>query len=399
MNKELLKVLNQAEKEFIIDDIEEKLTESITTGNINTTLKITTKDGEKYSFQKINKEVFKRPDQVMENIFGIWAYLRQKVKKEHGNPSREVLCPIGTLDGKGFMIDENGNYWRMYDWIKDAITYDTIDKSERFKQAGGAFGKFHNRLADYPAEKLHEAIPDFHNTRKRFENFQYSVLEDKAGRLKAIAGQLDHPLKKAIDYILSCEKELSLLEDGKKTGKLPLRVTHNDTKINNVMFDNKTDEAICVIDLDTVGKGSVLEDVGDALRFACKVGEEPDSPKEAIMDEELFEAFIEGYLDETLVITEDGKVNENPKCGLIENEIDLMHKAPRILAMELGMRFIGDYLDGDVYFKRKEGQREDINLHRGLVQLHLAEDMKQKEEEMKEFIESYVQEKINEKNE
>jgi len=389
------KLLKKVEESFLVREI--KGTKPITAGNINSTYQVEA-EIEKYILQKINKKVFTRPDEVMQNIRRVNRYLEKKVLQEGGNPDREVLHPIDTLDGTRFLIDENGDYWRMYNWIEDAKTYDNIDSPDIFYEVGAAFGEFHNRLADFPAKNLHEAIPDFHNTPKRFKDFELAVLADKSGRLQAIAGEPNHPLKKSIDYILACEDELNTLELGKKTGELPLRVTHNDTKINNVMIDDKTGKAICVIDLDTVGPDTVEVDFGDAIRSGGNpAGEEPENIKDAVLDLELFKAFTKGYLDKTLVITEDGKINQDPEAGLTENEIDLLYKAPRILALELGMRFIGDYLNGDEYFKRKEGQREDINLHRGLVQLHLAEDMKQKEEEMKEFIESYVQEKINEK--
>lgn len=391
MNEELLKKIQET---FLVRKI--KGVKPITTGNINSTLRVEA-EGANYILQKINKNVFTRPEEIMQNIRRVNRFLEKKVLYEGGNPDREVLHPIDTLNGSRFLIDENGDYWRMYDWIEDARTYDTADTPEMFYQAGRGFGRFQKRLIDYPAETLHEAIPDFHNTPKRFKDFQLAVLADKSGRLQAIKGQKNHPLKLAIDYIMNCEEEINLLQLGKLSGNLPIRVTHNDTKINNVMIDNKTGEAICVIDLDTVGPDTALADYGDAIRFANKAGEEPKSPKEAVIDMELFEAYTKGYLNETLVITEDGKINENPKHGLIKNEIDLMHKAPRILTLELAMRFIGDYLNGDEYFELKEGQPQDFNLHRGLVQLHLAEDMKQKESQMKEFIDSYVQEKINEK--
>lgn len=194
--------------------------------------------------------------------------------------------------------------------------------------------------------------------------------------------------------MLAAKDEIRVLELGKLSGELPIRVTHNDTKINNVMIDNETGEAICVIDLDTVGPDTALVDFGDAIRSGSnKAGEEPENIEDAVMDLELFEAYTRGYLDETLVIGKDGKVNTDPKVGLTQNEIALLHKAPKILTLELAMRFIGDYLNGDEYFKLKEGQAPDLNLKRGLVQLHLAEDMLKKEEQMKAIVESIIRER------
>jgi len=389
MNKELLQRMQET---FLIRKIEG--IKPISTGNINSTYKIEA-EGATYILQKINKTVFTKPNEVMQNIRRVSRFLEKKVLYEGGSPNREVLHPIDTLDGSRFLVDEDGEYWRMYDCIEDAKTYDTIDSPETFYKIGRAFGKFQKRLADYPARELHEAIPNFHNTPKRFKDFQLAVLADKAGRLQAIKGQKNHPLKLAIDYIMGCEEEVNLLELGKLSGELPIRVTHNDTKINNVMIDNKTGEPICVIDLDTVGPDTALVDYGDAIRSgANKVGEEPENIKDAAMDMELFKSYTKGYLDETLIITEQGRMNIDPKQGATEKEIGLLHKAPRIIALELAMRFLGDYLNGDEYFKLKEGQPDDHNLTRGLVQLHLAEDMKQKEEQMKRFVDSIIEERV-----
>lgn len=391
MNKELLKKI---EETFLIRKISS--TNTISTGNINSTYKIEA-DGATYILQRINKKVFTKPEEVMQNIRRVSRFLEKKVLYEGGNPSREVLHPIDTLDGTRFLIDENGDYWRMYDCIEGARTYDNIDNKEIFSKVGGAFGKFQKRLADYPAANLHEAIPDFHNTPKRYTDFELAVLADKAGRLQAIKGQRNHPLKLAIDKILDSKEEIRLLELGKLSGELPIRVTHNDTKINNVMIDNQTGEAICVIDLDTVGPDTALVDFGDAIRSGANpAGEEPENIEDATMDIELFEAYTRGYLAETLVIDENGNVNTDSKAGLTQNEIGLLHKAPKILTLELAMRFLGDYLNGDEYFRLKEGQPKDLNFKRGLVQLHLAEDMISKENEMKDVVESIVEERKKE---
>lgn len=388
MDKELLQKI---EATFLIRKINS--INSISTGNINSTYKMESAEGS-YILQKINKNVFAKPEEVMQNIRRVSRFLEKKVLLEEGNPKREVLHPIDTLDGSRFFVDENGDHWRMYDCIENARTYDNIDNKDIFYKVGGAFGKFQKRLADYPVENLHEAIPDFHNTPKRYTDFELAILADKAGRLQAIKGQRNHPLKLAIDKILENKEEIRLLELGKLSGELPIRVTHNDTKINNVMIDNKTGEAICVIDLDTVGPDTALVDFGDAIRSGANpAGEEPEKIEDANMDLELFEAYTRGYLDETLVVSADGKINTDSKAGLTKNEIALLHKAPKILTLELAMRFLGDYLNGDEYFKLKEGQPEDMNLTRGLVQLHLAEDMISKEKKMKAIVESIVKER------
>ena len=394
MNKEFLEPI---ENNFLIRRIKE--VEPISTGNINSTLKIKA-EGANYILQKINKFVFKKPEEVMRNIRRVSRFVERKVLQEGGDPRREVLHPIATLDGTSFYIDENGEYWRMYDLIEGAVTYDTVESEEMFYKVGKAFGKFQNRLVDYNANTLHEAIPDFHNTPKRFTDFQLAILADKAGRLQEIKGQPNHPLKKANDYILSQEDELRLIEVGKLSGKLPIRVTHNDTKINNVMIDKESGEPICVIDLDTIGPDSCLVDFGDAIRSgANRVGEEPEQVDAAKMDIGLFQAYTKGYLSQTLLVDKDGKINTDPQKGLVEAEIELLHKAPQILTLELAMRFLGDYLNGDEYFKLKPNQPADINLRRGLTQMYLAQDMFEKETEMKKIVEQIVSERTKSEEE
>ena len=386
------KILEAIESNFLIRKINSS--KPLSTGNINSTEKIEA-EGANYILQKINKFVFKKPEEVMQNIRRVSRFLERKVLQEGGDPKREVLHPIATLDGTSFYKDENGEYWRMYDLIEGAVTYDTVESEEMFEKVGKAFGKFQNRLVDYNASALHEAIPDFHNTPKRFTDFQLAILADKAGRLKAIKGQPNHPLKKAIDYILSQEDELRLIEVGKLSGKLPIRVTHNDTKINNVMIDQETGEPICVIDLDTIGPDSCLVDFGDAIRSgANKAGEEPEQIDAAKMDIDLFRAYTKGYLSQTLVVDKDGRINTDLQKGLVEAEVELLHKAPKILTLELAMRFLTDYLNGDEYFQLKPGQPEDINLRRGLTQMYLAQDMAEKEPEMEAIVKQIVSERI-----
>lgn len=388
MDSKFLERIKKMGEQFLIREIIS--VEGISSGNVNSTLRVKAKDAN-YILQKINKFVFKKPEEVMQNIRRVSRFLEKKVLLEGGNPAREVLHPINTLDGSRFFIDDDGEYWRMYDLIEGAVTYDTIDNSEMFYKVGKAFGKFQNRLVDYDASTLHEAIPDFHNTPKRFRDFMRAIKDDKVGRYDEIRGNVKHPLNKAIAYILKQEEELGLLEKGKKIGKLPIRVTHNDTKINNVMIDQETGEPICIIDLDTIGPDTCLVDFGDAIRSgANRAGEEPENLTDAKLDLELFKAYTKGYLSQTLVKDSKGNINQDPQKGLVEQEIRLLHKAPQILAMELAMRFIGDYLNGDEYFQLKDGQPEDINLRRGLTQMYLAQDMAKKENEMQNIVEAII---------
>lgn len=394
MNNNFLK---QRENNFLIRKIKNENT--ISTGNINSTYKIES-EGANYVLQRINKYVFKKPEQVMQNICNVSRFLERKVLQEGGNPKREVLHPIDTLDGTSYFLDENGEYWRMYDLIEGAKTFDIVDNPETFKKVGKAFGKFQNRLIDYNAQNLHEAIPDFHNTPKRIDDLKRAVVSDRVGRLQEIKGKSNHPLKQAIDYILSKEEELKVIEEGKKSGKIPLRVTHNDTKINNVMIDEETGEPICVIDLDTIGPDSSLVDFGDAIRSGANpAGEEPKKIDSGKIDLELYKAYTEGYLSETLVIDEKGKLNKDKQKGLTEEEVKLLHKAPEIITLEQASRFIEDYLNGDVYFKIKSNQPNDVNLRRGLTQIYLAQDMAKKSKEMEKIVQEIVDEKIKNKSE
>ncbi len=375
MKKEELEALT---KEFLIRKI--KAGKPITTGNINSTYLIEGEQEKKYILQRINKTVFTKPEEVMQNIRRVSRYLERQVLQEGGDPSREVLHPISTLNGTSFVIDENGEYWRMYDCIEGARTYDTIDSPETFYKVGKAFGRFQNRLSEFPIETLHEAIPDFHNTPKRFTDFELAILADKAGRLQAIKGNKNAPLKQAIDYLLSQKEDCRYIVLGKKTGSLPVRVTHNDTKINNVMIDDKTGEAICVIDLDTVGPDSILVDYGDAIRSGCnKAGEEAEHAEDVKMDLELYRAFTQGFMQEVK--------------DLNSKEIEGLVIAPRIITIEQGMRFLTDYLNGDTYFKLKPNQPADFNFTRAINQIQLAKDMKQKEEQMKHIVKEMLQEK------
>jgi len=393
MNKQFLE---QIESNFLIRKI--KNVTVISSGNVNQTYKIEA-DGANYILQKVNKFAFKKPEEVMQNIRRVSRFLENKVLKEGGNPKREVLHPIDTLDGKRFVLDEQEDCWRMYDLIDGAVTYDTSDSEEMFFKVGQAFGQFQNRLMDYDAQTLHEAIPNFHNTPKRLMDLKIAIVADKVGRLAEIKGQPNHPLKKAIDYILSQEEELSLIQIGKVSGKLPIRVTHNDTKINNVMIDEQTGEPICIIDLDTIGPDSSLVDFGDAIRSgANRAGEEPEQLDDAKLDMGLFKAYTKGYLSKTLVMS-DGEVNNDPEKGLTQAEIQLLHKAPKILTLELAMRFLEDYLNGDEYFKVKPNQATDINLRRGLTQTYLAQDMATKENEMKKIIDTIIAERTKSEEE
>lgn len=320
---------------------------------------------QEYILQKINSNIFKSPQDVMENIAAVTEHLAKKIKENGGNPERETLNIIKTIDGENFYKAKDGNYYRMYRFVGGTITKERAEKPEDLYNAAKAFGRFQNMLADFPAETLHETIPDFHNTKVRINTFKDAVKNDKMGRAKDV--------QKEIDFALSLEKEMGTVVDLLESGEIPLRVTHNDTKLNNILFDAKTEDAICVIDLDTVMPGSLLYDFGDALRFAGSSGDEDEKDLSKIyFMTDMFEAFTRGFLEEL-------------SPSITEKEKELLPFSIKLLTYECGIRFLGDYLDGDVYFKI---HRDGHNLDRARTQLKLVADIESKMDEMKKIIEN-----------
>ena len=342
-------------------------------GHINSSFFVTTVDenGKKnvYTMQRINKSVFKRPDLVMENIVNVTDFLRKKIEAEGGNPERETLRMLkNRQDGKHYYLDSDGEYWRMYPFIGDAITYNIIESPEQFKTAGYAFGKFQRQLSDYPADTLHETIPNFHNTVSRYADFLRAVEEDKAGRAASV--------KDEIQFITDRADKYSFITDRIADGRIPLRVTHNDTKLNNVLIDTNTNKAICVVDLDTIMPGSSLYDFGDSIRFGASsaLEDEPDLSK-VYLRLDLFEAYLEGF------------INGVGKGALTEEEIRNLPMGAYMMTIETGMRFLADHLNGDTYFAI---HRENHNLDRARTQLKLVFDMEQKMDELDSIIAKHL---------
>lgn len=339
--------------------------ESYGNGHINDTYIANSEP--KYILQRINSAIFKNPEQVMSNIVGVTEFLREKIIAAGGDPDRETLNVISTVDGKSFYESEDGNFFRMYKYVENALGYEKVESPEQFYQAARAFGRFQNMLADYPAEKLFETIPRFHDTEKRFADFEEAVANDLAGR-KAL-------VKDEIEFVLSRKADASVVLNGIKAGDIPLRVTHNDTKLNNVLLDSRTGEGVCVIDLDTVMPGSLLYDYGDALRFGASSGAEDEIDLDKIyFDLELFEAFTKGFIEEV-------------RDSLTPAEIELLPFSAKLLTYECGMRFLGDYLNGDTYFKI---HREHHNLDRARTQFKLVADIESKLDEMKKIVKKYI---------
>lgn len=326
-------------------------------------------DGTKhrYIMQRINSNIFKSPEELMKNIENVTLHLRKKIVASGGNPDRETLNLIRTLDDKCVYKSPEGDFWRSYIFIENAKTYLLVENSEHFYNAGKAFGMFQQLLADFPAEKLYETIPNFHNIEKRFADFLEAVKNDKMGRAKDV--------KAEIDFVLERAEDTKVLVNLIKQGELPIKVTHNDTKFNNVMVDNITGEGICVIDLDTVMPGSALYDFGDSIRSGTNTAEEdePDVSK-VWMDINLFENFTRGYLE---------------SAGHSLNDLELEHLpfSAKLMTLECGTRFLVDYLNGDVYFKI---HRENHNLDRARTQFKMVADIEEKLEEMKIIVKKYI---------
>lgn len=315
-----------------------------------------------YILQRVNKNVFNNPPAVMENIMGVTEFLRKKIIADGGNPDRETLTLIYTTDGKPYYHHTDDEYYRVYKFIDDAKSYDIVEDPKQLYNAARAFGKFQRMLADYPAEKLNETIVDFHNTVVRYEQFKEALKNDKAGRAADV--------QKEIEFVLEREKDASVVVDALKEGRIPLRVTHNDTKLNNVLLDDKTGEGVCVIDLDTVMPGSLLYDYGDALRFGGSSGAEDEKDLDKIYFKvENFTAFTKGFLEELTSITDE--------------ELALLPFSIKLMTLECGSRFLADYLNGDTYFKTAYPEH---NLDRARTQFKLVKDIEDKYDELNKIV-------------
>ncbi len=331
-------------------------------GHINDTYRIIGRRHQ-YTLQAINQTVFKEPEYVMHNVSRVTRHLADKIRERGGDPMRETLNIIRTKDGNLFYYDATEGFYRLFYFIDDARTYSTVETPRHFYNAARAFGQFQNMLDDFPAEDLYETIPHFHDTVSRYGDFLTAVTEDRAGRKAAIEPD--------IAYVTSRRDQCGVVVEALKDGSIPMRVTHNDTKYDNILIDDATGEAICVIDLDTVMPGSGLYDFGDSIRFGCNTGAEDEVDLSKVhIDLQLFEVFSRGWL-ETL------------HDKLTPREIELLPFSAWLITFECGMRFLTDYLNGDVYFKT---HRPGHNLDRARAQFRLAMDMEQRTADMKRII-------------
>jgi len=336
-------------------------------GHINDTFAVTYSQGHKpvkYIQQRINNHVFREPAKLMENIARVTDHQRRKLPEAGESAiSRFCLRLVRAKDEQPFYIDEEGKYWRAYVFIENAHSYDVVEIPKQAYEAATAFGRFQKTLVDLPGGRLHEIIPDFHNTRKRFEALQLAVQAD------------------AFDRVKLCEKEIafarerraisSVLVDLLAAGRLPERISHNDTKLNNILFDDLTQSGICVIDLDTVMPGSALYDFGDLVRSSTSSAAEDEKDLDKVyMQIPMFEALARGYLAET-------------RDFLTDLEKEHLVFSGRLIAFELGLRFLTDFLNNDTYFKTKFEQH---NLVRCRTQFKLVQSIEENEEQMQQII-------------
>ncbi len=331
-------------------------------GHINDTFLVTCENS-KYTLQQLNHKVFREPEHVMHNIRLVTEHLAKKIIAAGGDPMRETLNIIRTKDGNTHYFDGNEGFFRLFTFVDGARSYPAVEKPEHFYNAARTFGRFQNMLADFPAAELYETIPNFHNTVSRYNDFMAAVEADKAGRRAFIEDD--------IAFVTARKEKCSIVLDAIEAGTVPVRVTHNDTKYDNILIDDITGEGICVIDLDTVMPGSMLYDYGDSLRFGTNAGAEDEKDLSKVWCRlDLFEQFTRGFIEEL-------------GGSMTDMEFQLMPYAGQLITFECGMRFLTDFLNGDEYFKI---HRPSHNLDRARAQFKLVQDMEEHEAEMVEIV-------------
>jgi hypothetical protein len=353
MNKNIPEsLLNEVTRAFLLSGNPSSVTR-FGNGHINDTFLVDC--GKKYILQRINTDVFQNPLALMENIENVTAYLKRKIIADGGDPGRETLNLIPAKDSRFFYVDGQGSYWRTYAFIDHATAYDTVRNAGDFYQSGRAFGNFQRLLSGYPSETLFETIPGFHDTPARYKQFLKALQEDPCRRACGV--------QKEIDFVMKRASDMDLATGMVRNGTLPLRVTHNDTKLNNIMLDDTTGEAVCIIDLDTIMPGLSINDFGDSIRFGANTAkeDEPDLSRVSL-SVPLYETFCRGFM-------------EGCRGSLQKAETDMLPQGARLMTLECGMRFLADYLEGDHYFRiSRPGQ----NLDRARTQFALIDDMERK---------------------
>lgn len=326
-------------------------------GHINETYLLVTNHAHLYILQKLNGHVFANRKGLMDNVIAVTAHIRKKV-----DDPRRVLTLVHTLDDEPYLIADDGEYWRLAEYITGGLCYEMADSAELFRQSGAAFGQFQNLLADFPASSLVETIPHFHDTPERFRQLHAAIEEDKVGRVASVQAE--------IEAFLSREGEAGALMQGLQKGELPLRVTHNDTKLNNVLLSETDKTPLCVIDLDTVMPGLSVCDFGDSIRYGASTAAEDEVDLSKVsLSLALYRAYSEGFLS---------------ACGkrLAQAELAALPLGAKLITLENGTRFLADYLNGDTYYRIDHARQ---NLDRCRTQLKLVEDMERKWDNMLEI--------------
>ena len=339
-------------------------------GHINDTFCVHTQPAddccEAFILQRMSSVAFKHPDQLMSNIVGVTDYLGRKIAEVGGDRDREAMQVLRPRNGESYYTDSEGGAWRVYPFIKDSYCYQTADTPELFAASGRAFGRFQRMLDGYPAETLFETIPHFHDTEDRLAEFKAALAANTMDRAKFCGPE--------IEFVMAHEADCSVALKALREGILPLRVTHNDTKLNNVLIDKRTGEGICVIDLDTVMPGLSINDFGDSIRFGANRCEEDEQDlSKVFIDLGLFDVYAAAFL-------------EGAGDTLTDAEIEYLPWGAKLMTLECGIRFLTDYLVGDTYFHI---HRENHNLDRARTQFKLVADMEAHWEEMNDIISKY----------
>lgn len=361
--EKLEKIVHMFSKDHVLD------IQPLGHGHINSTYRVIieneTQKITQLVLQKINNYVFTDVEGLMENICGVTEYLKKHIKPGE-SPERNVMTVVKSINGKAFEMFE-GDYYRCYLFIDDTVTYQHIEKAEDFYNCGASFADFQSRLADYPAHTLCETIANFHNTESRYHDFEAAVARDLLGRKSQV--------KNEIDFCLSHEDIALKIVTQLKNGTLPLRVTHNDAKLNNILFDGPSGKPLCIIDLDTIMPGAACYDFADAIRFGASSAAEDETDLDKVyLDLSLFEACTAGYLS-------------HAKTFLTPQEVDSLATGAMVITFENAMRFLADYLDGDVYYTIHYPQH---NLDRCRTQIKLVQDMLVKMPLMQEIVHKYA---------
>ncbi|MGN0779777.1 MAG: phosphotransferase enzyme family protein [Aristaeellaceae bacterium] len=351
-------------------------------GHINDTFRVITRkpgtDKEhRYILQRLSPVAFHEPEKVMENIGAVTAYLKKIIQQRGGDPDRETLIIIPARDGREYILDhEQGGCWRMYLFIENSYTCQQAESEDVFREAARAFGAFQRDLTDYPAQTLHETIPYFHHTPRRVQALETAVEKDAVGRVA--------DAQEEIAFALARKERARTLTDALQRGELPLRVTHNDTKLNNVLMDSVSGKAMCVVDLDTVMPGLCAYDFGDAIRFGANTALEDEADLSKVhFSMPMFRAYSEGYLEQA------GDL-------LTQAEVRSLPMGAWTMTYEVGIRFLTDYLDGDHYFHTTYPEH---NLVRARNQFALLADMERQEQAMQAIMEDYLKGKSHHKEE